>query len=80
MSQYSDNSFPYADDQIIAPYTVGLVAGGDANIYLPPLGCKTRSNSGATRQLSGTYVETYYANTSMVFCDRISYAHDAGDF
>jgi hypothetical protein len=74
------NTFPYAQDPTIAPYTDGLIPSGglDTTTFLPPLGASS-STPQAEHKLSGQFCKEYIGNTSMVFATNISNAQSAGD-
>jgi hypothetical protein len=81
MNHKSDiNTFPYEQDQTVAPYSDGLLNEGglDTTTFLAPLGA-TSSTPQSQHKLSGSMCKEYVGDTSMVFATNISNAQIAGD-
>jgi hypothetical protein len=79
MAIVSINTFPYTENDNVAPYEDGLLASDpNSNIFMPPLGGRTTTPE--TRSQSGCMIDQYIGNTSMIFADRAWHPILAGDF
>ena len=72
------NTFPYSEDNLVAPYSDGLIASDpDTSIFVPPLGSRS-STPQSQHKLNGQVCD-YIGDTKMIFAERVWYPHDAGD-
>ena len=79
MAIVSINTFPYTENENVAPYSDGLLdSEPDSGVFMPPLGGRTSTT--ATRKQSGCMVDQYVGDTSMIFADRVWHPILAGDF
>jgi hypothetical protein len=73
------NTFPYSEDNLVAPYTDGLLdSGPDTSLYVAPLGSRS-STPQSIHKLSGTVCSEYVGSTGMIFATKIWYPQQAGD-
>jgi hypothetical protein len=73
------NTFPYTENDNVAPRTDGLLdSDPNGRLFMPPLGGQTTSQE--SRKQSGCVVQDYVGDTSMVFADRVWHPVLAGDF
>jgi hypothetical protein len=79
MAVVSINTFPYSEDDLVAPYTDGLLESDPVtSIFLAPLGSRTTTHQ-AQHKLSGQFCQEYIGGTSMIFATRVWYPQIAGD-
>lgn len=75
----NQDTFPYAENGVVAPYTDGLLESDPVtNVFMAPLGSNS-CTSQSERKLSGTFQTSYVGDTGMVFADNIWYPQNAGD-
>jgi hypothetical protein len=79
MSKVDQNTFPYSEDGVVAPYTDGLLDSEPVgSIFMPPLGSNSHTLQ-SQHKLSGMFCQDYIGDTSMVFATKVWYPQNAGD-
>ena len=77
MSIVDINTFPYSEDNLVAPYSDGLLASDpDTSVFVAPLGSRS-STPQSQHKLSGQQCE-YLGETKMVFATKIWYPQSGG--
>ena len=79
MPKVDNNTFPYSEDGVVAPYSDGLLASDPVtSVFMPPLGSNS-STPQSQHKLSGQVVTGYVGSTDMIFATKIWYPQIAGD-
>ena len=79
MPKVDNNTFPYSEDGVVAPYSDGLLASDPVtSVFMPPLGSNS-STPQSQHKLSGQVCKGYVGDTDMIFATKIWYPQNAGD-